>query len=118
MELYIKTIGDPNYNPTEPHSKNEVDQLITQIETILFTDKGEVLGDIDFGCSLNDLLYELNANEFTIKSEIDKQIARYCPLATKYKVDAKVSFVRGEVRDEAFIDITIDNQYMVSVSTL
>lgn len=118
MELYIKTIGDPNHNPTEVHTKNEISQLITQIETILFTNKGEVLGDADFGCSLNDLLYELNANEFMIKNEIDKQIARYCPLASKYRVDAEVGFIRGEVRDEAFIDITIDSQYMVSVTSL
>jgi len=117
MELYIKTLGDPNFNPREPHIKNEVNQLIAQIETILFTNKGEVLGDVDFGCSLNDMIYELNANEFAIKNEIDKQISTYCPLATKYKVDAKVSFVRGQVRDEAYIDITIDSQYMVTVAT-
>lgn len=116
MELYIKTIGDPNYNPEEVHTNHEIHQLISQIETVLFTNKGEVLGDIDFGCSLNDMLYELNANEFVLKNEIDKQIARYCPLASKYNVDAKISFVRGEVRDEAFIDITIDSQYMISVT--
>lgn len=114
--MYIKTVGDPNYNPREPHTKNEINQLITQIETILFTNKGEVLGDVDFGCSLNDMIYSLNANEFTLKSEIDKQIARYCPLASKYSVNAKISFVRGEVRDEAYIDIIIDSKYMISVT--
>ena len=114
--MYIKTIGDPNYSTTSVHTKNEIAQLITQIETILFTNKGEVLGDPDFGCSLNDMIYSLNANEFTLKKEIDKQIARYCPLASKYMVDAKISFIRGEVRDEAYIDILIDSKYMISVT--
>ena len=117
MELYIKTIGDPNYDSTEVHTKNEVYQLITQIETILFTNKGEVLGNSDFGCSLNDMLYALNANEFTIKNEIDRQLSIHCPLASKYRVEASISFVRGEVRDEAYIDITINNKYMVSITT-
>jgi phage baseplate assembly protein W len=116
MELYIKTIGDPKFNPTEIQTKNEIEQLITQIETILFTNKGEVLGDIDFGCSLNDMLYMLNANEYFIKREINQQISRYCPLASKYQIEAKVSFVRGEVRDEAYIDIVIDSKYMVSIT--
>ena len=61
MELYIKTTGDPNFDSVEVHTRDEVKQLITQIETILFTNKGEVLGNSDFGCSLNDMLYSLNA---------------------------------------------------------
>lgn len=116
MELYIKIIGDPNFSPTEVQTKNEIEQLITQIETILFTNKGEVLGDIDFGCSLNDMLYTLNANEYFIKQEINKQIARYCPLAAKYQIVPTITFVRGEIRDEAYIDIVIDSKYMVSVT--
>jgi phage baseplate assembly protein W len=116
MELYIKTGGDPNYNPREVQTKDEVKQLITQIETVLFTNKGEVLGDVDFGCSLNDMIYTLNANEFRLRSEIEKQIGKYCPLASKYNVEVVVSFVRGEVRDEAYIDITIDNTFVVSVT--
>lgn len=118
MELYIKTIGDPNHEPTKVHMVDGINQLMTQLETILFTNKGEVLGDPDFGCSLNDMLYVLNANEFAIKSEIDKQISRYCPLASNYDVNVEISFIRGEVRDEAFIDITIDNTFVVSVATL
>ena len=118
MELYIKTLGDPNYSPSEIQTKNEIEQLITQIETILFTNKGEVLGDPNFGCSLNDLIYELNANEFKIKNEIVSQLNTYCPLASKYNIEPVISFVRGEVRDEAFIDITIDSKYMISVSTI
>jgi phage baseplate assembly protein W len=116
MELYIKTIGDPNYISTEVQTNDDVQQLITQIETVLFTNKGEVLGDVDFGCSLNDLLYTLNANEFAIKGEIDRQISKYCPLATEYDTEVDIVFVRGEVRDEAYIDITIDNTFVISVT--
>lgn len=116
MELYIKTAGDPNFNGTEVQTSDEIKQLLTQIETVLFTNKGEVLGDAEFGCSLEDLLYTLNANEYTLKNEIDQQIAKYCPLSTKYSVRVNVSFVRGEVRDEAYIDITVNNIFVVSVT--
>lgn len=116
MELYIKTSGDPNFNGTEVQTNDEVRQLLTQIETVLFTTKGQVLGDAGFGCSLEDYLYTLNANEYTIKNEIEQQIIKYCPLSTKYSVKVDVSFVRGEVRDEAYIDITVDNTFVVSIT--
>lgn len=116
MELYIKNIGDPNYDPVKVHSESEIAQLITQIETVLFTNRGEVLGKPDFGCSLEDLIYSLNYNELQIKSDIERQLDLYCPLSAKYRVAANVSFVKGTVRDIAFIDINIDTKYLVRVT--
>jgi len=115
MELYIKTVGDPNFDQTKVHSSSEIAQLITQIETVFFTNKGEVLANPNFGCNLEDLVYSLNYNNLQIKSTIDEQIGLYCPLAKKYKVSAEVSFVRGTVRDIAYVDITIDSRYLVQV---
>jgi len=115
MELYIKYIGDPNYDPNQVHIENEVQQLITQIETTLFTDKGEVLGSPGFGCNLEDLIYSLGYNEHQLKSTIEGQIDAYCPLAKKYNVKTKISFLRGTVRDVAYIDITVDSKYLVQV---
>jgi phage baseplate assembly protein W len=115
MELYIKTIGDPNFDPTKVHSTSEIAQLITQIETILFTNKREVLGNHTFGCNLEDLVYSLNYNNLQIKQVIDQQIDIHCPLAKKYKVSAEINFVKGTVRDIAYIDITIDSKYLLQV---
>tara|TARA_B100000768_G_scaffold154299_1_gene150913 strand:- start:274 stop:630 length:357 start_codon:yes stop_codon:yes gene_type:complete len=116
MEFYIKYIGDPNYNATQLQNNGEIEQLITQIETTLFTRKTEVLGSPGFGCNLEDLVYSLNQNEFNIKQEITNQIKTYCPLATKYKVGTKVKFFKGTVRDIAYIDITIDSKYLVQIN--
>ena len=95
MDFYIKYIGDPNYNATQLQNNGEIEQLITQIETILFTRKTEVLGTPEFGCNLEDLVYSLNQNEFNIKQEIQNQITSYCPLATKYSVRFDVQFFNG-----------------------
>lgn len=116
MDFYIKYIGDPNYNATQIQNNGEIEQLITQIETILFTRRTEVLGSPQFGCNLEDLVYSLGSNEFAIKSIIDEQIDLYCPLAQKYKVSADVKFFKGEVRDIAYIDITIDSKYLIQIN--
>jgi len=115
MELYVKYVGDPNYDPNQVHNENEIQQLITQIETTLFTNRAEVLGSPDFGCNLEDMIYSLGLNEQQIKTTIESQIRSYCPLAAKYNVETKISFLRGNVRDIAYVDITIDSKYLVQV---
>jgi hypothetical protein len=116
MDLYIKYIGDPNYNSTQIQNNGEIEQLLTQIETILFTRRQEVLGSPTFGCNLEDMVYSLGQNEYQIRSTIDDQISRYCPLAVKYNVETDVKFFRGEVRDIAYIDITVDSKYLVQIN--
>lgn len=116
MEFYIKYIGDPNYNSTQIQTNGEIEQLITQIETTLFTNHAEVLGSPDFGCNLERMVYSLGYNEGQLKDVIDTQINNYCPLAAKYRVSSKVSFFKGEVRDIAYVDIVIDSKYLVQIN--
>lgn len=115
MELYVKTVEDPNHDVNMVHVENEVAQLMTQIETMLFTDRGTVLGNPNFGASLESLIYELNANGEQIKGIINEQMDMYIPLAEKFDTKVDITFQRGEIRDVANINIIIDSQYLVGV---
>ncbi len=115
MELYIKAPEDPNFDINGLDIESELGQLLTQIETILFTNKGDVLNDRNFGASLETLIYDFHFNEFEIKRTVNEQLEIYCPLAEKYNVEVDVSFTRGEIRDIAQINIIVDTQYMVGV---
>ena len=116
MEFYIKYIGDPNYNATQLQNNGEIEQLLTQIETTLFTRKRDVLGEPNFGCNLEDLVYSLNQSEFQIRNEIESQLMNYVPLASKYSTSVDVKFFKGEVRDICYVDITVNNEYIISVN--
>lgn len=116
MELYIKTIGDPNYDKNGVDVENELSQLLIQIETILFTNKGDVLGDSNFGADLEKMIYSFSLNEFELKRAIEDQIEMYCPLARKYDTKVDVEFSRGEVRDIAQLNITVDSKYLIGVN--
>lgn len=118
MELYIKYPTDPNYDENQVQTNSEIEMLITQIQTILFTNKREVMGSPNFGCSLEELIYDFGLNEYDLQSRITNQINYYCPLATKYNIQTDISFMKGEVRDIAFIDITIDSKYGIRVNML
>jgi phage baseplate assembly protein W len=115
MDFYVRTKGDPNYDKTKIHSESELAQLIGQLETMLFTNRGEVMGEPEFGANLNDLVYSLNYNEGQIQNVIDDQVEKYIPLAKKYNLQTTVQFYKGNVRDIAKIDITIDSKYQVGV---
>ena len=104
MELYIKTIGDPNYDRNGVDVENELSQLLIQIETILFTNKGDVLGDSNFGADLEKMIYSFSLIEM------------YCSLARKYDTKVDVEFSRGEVRDIAQLNITVDSKYLIGVN--
>lgn len=117
MEIYIKVDGDPNFDRDKVHIEDEVQQLITQIETILFTRRGDVLGSPDFGCNLGDMIYTFGFAEYKIKKQIRNQLNAYCPLSNKHKVTIDVSFEKGNARDIGYIDIKIDNKYEVSIRT-
>jgi phage baseplate assembly protein W len=116
MELYVKTIEDPGHDENQIHTTNEISQLITQIETMLFTTKGSVLGEPDFGADLETLIYELDANEAQIGALINHQLEMYIPLSEKYDTDVNITFQRGEIRDVANLNIIIDGQYLVGVN--
>lgn len=113
MELYIRTLDDPNFDPKKLQSQTEIAQLLTQIETILFTKRGDVLGEPSFGANLEELLFDFNLNEYTIQAAIERQLAHYCPLAQKYNTQAVVNFWKEGDVVMATVDVVIDNQYAV-----
>lgn len=115
MEFYIKSLGDPNFDPTKLQSESQLAQLITQLETLLFTEKGMVMGNYNFGCNLSEMVYEFNYNDWQIKEEIEYQIELHCPLATLFNTAVIVEYAKGVERDGIFINIIIDSQYQLQV---
>ena len=78
MEFYIKSAGDPNFDPSKLQSESQIAQLISQIENVLFTEKGMVMGNYNFGCNLGEMVYEFSYNDWQIKEEIEYQIELHC----------------------------------------
>ena len=115
MEFYVRALGDPGFNRDKIQQDDELSMLLTQIETILFTKKGSVLGNPDFGANLENYVYELRYNDYLIKREINEQIKRYAPLAKKYPVNIEVDFTEELNRHVMFLDITIDSKFQLGV---
>ncbi len=109
MELYIKTNSDPNYDPNKVQSDTRIATLLAHLDVILFTRRGEIMGEPGLGCNLEDLVYSFSYNDTQIKNEIEEQLFRYVPLAQEMNVTVDVEFdTSSPDRDAIFININID----------
>lgn len=110
-DIYIKVEGDPRFEEDKIENADILEQYLQQIELLLFTRKGEVLGEPRLGADIEDLIYGLNLSEAPIKTAIMDQITRFCMLHTVFKTDVEVKFYKGTERDIGVIDIIVnDNQ--------
>ncbi len=114
-EIYCRNENDPYYDPFRLETNNPLEALLTKIRMILFTQKGEILGYPDLGLGLDGLLFELRFNGGQIQESFYRQIAEYCPEASKYNINIEVNFVPGTVRDICYLDIYIDGTKYLGV---
>jgi hypothetical protein len=115
MELYVKAIGDPNFDANQMQSDEEIQMMLTQIETLIFTTKGDVMGDPDFGLNIEDYIYSFRYNDTMLQGMIETNIDRYIPLANKYPVSVGVEFTQETERNLVYIDISVDNRYGIGL---
>ena len=107
-ELYISNQFEPGYDAFKIEERDSVKVLVQKIKMIMFTRKGDILGDSNFGISLEDLLFEFGFSANELKIAFDQQIASYVPEAAYFELKIDVNFVPGTVRDFAYIDIYVN----------
>lgn len=113
-EIYAIPNGEKRYRNDVVELSNELDVIIQQVDLLLFTNKGEVLLMPDFGCNLEQYLFETSYNESMIKSIIMNQIQNFIYLKGTYSVDVDVSFVKWDFNVAMVIDLKINNKTVSS----
>ncbi len=114
-EIYIKTPNDPNYQSNIIDHNDVYETVLQKIRMILFTKRGEVIGDPNFGVNLEDYVFSLNASNLTIQREIEKQIQQYVPERMVMNISVNVNFIKGVTQDTAIVDILIEGTKALSV---
>jgi len=110
QEIYTRTPSDPNYKINVLDHSNPIESIISKIKTIFGTRQGNVIGDLNFGLGLEDLVFETRINKMQLEEDIKRQISEYVSESSDYKIDPKVSFGKTSEYDYCVIDIFIDNQ--------
>jgi len=114
-DLYLKIDGDPRFQNDKIENVDILEQYLEQIELLLFTRKGDVLGEFKLGCDIEDLIYSLNLSAAPIKTAIWDQIITYCPLHKIFKTDVSINFYKGTERDIGVIDIIVNDNVVAGI---
>jgi hypothetical protein len=108
-DFYIIGSDDPSYVQFELIEDEPIGVIIQKYKMILFTNKGEVLGDPNFGCNLLELLYETRVSESYVKSIIEDQIATYIPELLNANYSLNIVFVQdpNNYQDIMFVNLKV-----------
>lgn len=93
-DFYIKYQGHPKYVSKELIEDDIINVIVQKYEMILFTNKGEVLGDPDLGCDLLLLLNQTKVSSSFVEGVIKDQILKYIPEVTGMNYKLQVVFTQ------------------------
>lgn len=106
-DIYIKGSKDPLFEANVVENVTFIDTVISKLHMILFTNKGDVLGDPNFGASIPNFLWKTRFPASTIKEDIEEQIKTYVPELSKGLYTLNVFILPGTVADIAVVQIDL-----------
>jgi phage baseplate assembly protein W len=110
VDLYFKMDTYPYYDADEIEITDRLELLLQEVEMILTTSKGSVLGDPDFGLSLDSYIWSTSKGSSHIKQDAENQINKYISndALRGIALDIEVNFIKGEIWDSIILDVLID----------
>jgi len=108
-DLYTRSPDDPNFKYGILDHSDPIESIITKVKMILGTRPGQIIGDLNFGVGIEDLIFETNINQTQLQERITEQFEAYIAETKDYVVTPMVSFGRADGYDYAVIDIYINN---------
>jgi phage baseplate assembly protein W len=108
-DVYARTENDPSY-VVKLEETDEIEMLTQQINMLIFTERGEVLGTPEYGTGILDYLFNAmqSMTLSRIENEIESQINFYLPLASKYPVNITVNAIDpARLTNAVYINVQI-----------
>lgn len=112
--LYIRYNGHPKYTEGAIITDNYIDSIFNRMEMILFTNKGEVMADLDFGANITDYLWNtFNSTDF-LKEQIYIQFDKYLSDISRNDYTLDIYIYEGDFRDICVIKININGNELLA----
>ena len=107
-DFYIGYPGHPRFRDPGVIEDDIIRVIIQKYEMILFTNKGEVFGDLDFGANLEELLFETKLSAEAIEGMINTQIGKYITELSGTNYTLTVSFFEDPERYQDYMEILLN----------
>jgi hypothetical protein len=76
-DIYNRNPRDPNYIPTILEHTDPIESIISKIKMLLGTFPGQILGDLNMGIGIEELVFETRINKVELEEKIKSQISQY-----------------------------------------
>jgi len=106
-DIYIRSSKDPLFNSGIVENTTSIDVIMSKIQMILFTNKGEVISDPDFGADIPTFLWKTRFPASAIKSDIEEQFTNYIPELSPGQYKINVYILPGSIQDIGVIQIDL-----------
>jgi len=114
IDFYIGYPGHPSYRTPDIIEDDVVRVIVQKYEVIIFTNKGELLGDPNFGADLVKLLHETRISAESVEVDIKAQIADYIPEIDGLEYELSVEFLEDPERHQEVMVVNFTlNGYQV-----
>lgn len=107
-DFYLRPEGDPAFRPDQLEVYDDLESALQQIKMTLFTNKGEVLGEPDFGLQVEKYLFEFTIDPFNLTKEAGGQINKYVGEARKRNITVKPATYSDEKSNREIFVLLID----------
>lgn len=114
-DFYILSEEHPRFNFNKIIEEKEILIIIDKIELLLFTNKGDFIADLDFGCDIELMLWKTRVDNETLLNVIKYQISTYVPEISNYAWRVELDFVEGVYDDILMINIYIEDYNITSI---
>lgn len=114
-DIYNRSPEDPNYQYGILDYSDPIESIISKIKMMFGTSQGQVLGDLNFGIGLEDLVFETRINKLELEERIKRQISQYVDESKDYRIEPRVSFGKADGYDYAVVDIFINEEKAIGV---
>ena len=116
-DFYIGYEGHPKFKVNRIITDDIIRVIIQKFEMILFTNKGELLGDPDFGGDLIKYLYETKISADSVRSIIIQQINDYISEIRNINYQLSVRFEQDpeNFQDVMIIEFTLSEYEVIAI---
>ena len=116
-EIYFRDPTDPKYNSKKLETSSNLESVLNKIRMLLYTNRGEVLGEPDLGMDLEDYLFQFGFDESELRNRFNSQINQYVPEARDFKISIDMDVETDSVQNHVYIYINIALQWGTPVRT-
>ena len=78
-DLYSRWEDHPRYNSRTVVEDDPVEVIVQKLEMVLYTNQGDVIGDVEFGADLIYYLWQTELSNENLRQLIVEQIELYIP---------------------------------------